>query len=121
MRESELKKDFEKCLEKIDFEKYNPYSREFMSALFIGQMWLCIKSLENDLDIEDEIQGAEKYFEMYKSTKDSNFREMAKDELKHAGQLIRRAKQNGTHSDHLQAYEEKIQDLSKLIENKVME
>ena len=121
MRETELKKDFEKCLEKIDFEKYNPYSREFMNALFVGQMWLCIKSLEEDLDIEEEIEGAVKYYEMYKTTKDVNFREMAKDELKHAGLLIRRLKQNETHSDLIQAYESKIQELSKLLETKTME
>lgn len=97
--EHEAMKDFKKALGNIDFVKYNPYSGEFMKALFIGQMWDLIKKLntcnwcdnneESEYkDVAEEIDGARKYKELYAVTGDSSYKDMAKDELKHAGILI---------------------------------
>lgn len=35
---NEMKKDFDDALKQIDFKAYDPYSRKFMNALFIGQI-----------------------------------------------------------------------------------
>ena len=41
MREAlkELEHDFKKAVKDIDFTRYDPYSREVMKALFIGQLY----------------------------------------------------------------------------------
>ncbi|MBP5451543.1 MAG: hypothetical protein J6Y16_04835 [Treponema sp.] len=92
----ELEHDFKNALEDVDFTAYSPYSREYMKALFIGQMWDLVKKLHEGKetsmygDIEEELDGAKKYYDMYKKTGDSQFREMAADELRHAGILIKK-------------------------------
>lgn len=85
----ELKKDFIELLHCIDFKHYDPYSKLYMRALFIGQMYMCMKSLEGD-DVEEEIEGAEKYLDMYDETSDNTYKDMASDELRHAGILIKK-------------------------------
>lgn len=84
-----LENDFKTSLEKIDFSKaYDPFSKSFMKALFLGQLWCCVKYLCND--VEDELSGAKNYYDIYLETNDIQYKEMANDELKHAGILIKK-------------------------------
>lgn len=84
-----LEKDFTESLAGIDFSApYDPYSREFMKPLFIGMLLTAIKMNEND--VEEELDGARKYIELFNETGDSQYRDMAHDELKHAGILIKK-------------------------------
>ena len=48
----ELRKDFKECLSEINFKDYDPFSRKFMKAGFIGQMWMLVKMLHDDDDVE---------------------------------------------------------------------
>ena len=113
----ELEHDFIKCLKDVDFKNYNPYSRSFMEALFIGQMWELICRLGNHVgstdeesdmqehataassvqkkheDILEEIDGARKYLKMANTTGDSVYKGMASDELRHAEILMKKAGQ----------------------------
>lgn len=86
----ELRKDFKDAVSDIDFKEYDPFSRKFMKAGFIGQMWMLMKMLHDDDDVESELEGAEEYMEKWHSTGDTAFRDMAKDELRHAGILIKK-------------------------------
>lgn len=86
----ELRQDFKNAVSEIDFKKYDPFSKSFMKAGFIGQMWALIKMLHDDDDVESELEGAEEYMEKWHSTGDTAFRDMAKDELRHAGILIKK-------------------------------
>lgn len=84
-----LEKDFKEALEKIDFKNpYDPFSKTFMKALFLGQLYCCKKSLCDD--VEDELSGAENYYYIYLETDDVQYKEIANDELKHAGILIKK-------------------------------
>lgn len=84
-----LENDFKTSLEKIDFSKaYDPFSKSFMKALFLGQLWTCVKCLCDD--VEDELNGAKNYYDIYLETNDAQYKEMASDELKHAGILIKK-------------------------------
>ncbi len=112
----ELDKDFREALSKIDFKKYDPYSRTFMTPLFIGMLLTAMKITEDD--VEDELEGAEKYFRMYEETGDSDFKGMASDELRHAGILIKKhlAKNPDAEGrDRLNALEKKRQETLKMI------
>jgi glutamate synthase domain-containing protein 3 len=84
----ELEKDFRHLLSCIDFNGYDPFSKDFMRAGLVGQMWFILKSLESD--VEEEMEGAKKYLSIYKETGDVSFKEMANDELRHAGILIKK-------------------------------
>lgn len=86
----ELRQDFKNAVSEIDFKKYDPFSKPFMKAGFIGQMWMLMKMLHDDDDVESELEGAEEYMEKWHSTGDTAFRDMAKDELRHAGILIKK-------------------------------
>lgn len=86
----ELKMDFKDSLAEINFKEYDPFSKKFMKAGFIGQMWALLKMLHDDDDVESELEGAEEYMEKWHSTGDTAFRDMAKDELRHAGILIKK-------------------------------
>lgn len=89
----ELEKDFKEALEHVDFMEYSPYSKEYMKALFIGQMWdlLCkLNETNHDSDIEEELDGAKTYLELYKTTGEVDYKTMASDELRHAGILIKK-------------------------------
>lgn len=109
----ELKKDFVGSLEHIDFDRYDSSSYEFRSAERKACMWACIDRMLCDdgdawhddatSDIDEELKGAEKYADMYRLTGRSIYREMAGDELKHAGYLIDEQKRIGLASDKAQA------------------
>ena len=117
----ELRKDFKDALSKVDFKEYDPYSKKFMTASFIGQMWFLIKTLMNDDDVEEEIEGARTYFEKYLETSDTQYRDMAKDELRHAGILIKKHSEWADDEKHeaLDKHEEERQELMKAIDKTI--
>lgn len=113
----ELKKDFVGALEHIDFDAYDSSSFEFRAAERKACMWACIDRMlceeegaapdGNAGDIDEELKGAEKYADLYRLTGRSIYREMAGDELKHAGYLIDEYKQTGAGGDKAQQYTER--------------
>lgn len=114
----ELRKDFKESVSKIDFKHYDPYSKQFMTAGFIGQMWFLMKSLYEDDEVEGELDGAKEYMARYEDTGDTAFRDMAKDELKHAGILIKKKYEwaDGEKKVRLEEQENERQTLLKEIE-----
>lgn len=119
----ELKKDFKECLSEIDFKEYDPFSKIFMKAGFIGQMWMLLKMLHEDDDVEEELEGAETYMEKFHSTGDTAFRDMAKDELRHAGILIKKHYEwaDDEKKAILEEHENKRQELMKQLESESKE
>ena len=115
----ELRKDFKDCLSEIDFKHYDPWGKKFMKASFIGQMWFLLKSLRDDDDVEEELEGAETYMEKYRTSGDTAFRDMAKDELRHAGILIKKHYEwaDDEKKAMLEKHENKRQELLKQLEN----
>lgn len=61
---------------------------DFMKPLFIGMLLAAIKL--SDDDVKDELNGARTYWNKYLETSDSQYRDMAYDELKHAGILLKK-------------------------------
>lgn len=116
----ELTNDFKEAVSKIDFKNYDPYSKTFMKPLFIGQLLLAMKSVESDDDVEEELDGAETYLNKYLTTGDSSYKEMASDELKHAGILIKKhlVNANDTMKNKLASYEKERQNMYKRIASK---
>lgn len=116
----ELRRDFKDSLAEINFKEYNPFSKKFMKAGFIGQMWALIKMLHDDDDVESELEGAEEYMEKWHSTGDTAFRDMAKDELRHAGILIKKHYEwaDDEKKAVLEEHENKRQELMKQLEAK---
>lgn len=91
----ELLNDFHQSMCRIDFDSYNPRSAEFENCLHIGLMWKLLKEMgspeiEQVDAVREEIDGAKKYWEHYKATKDMGYRTMADDELRHAEMLLTR-------------------------------
>lgn len=117
----ELRKDFKDVLSKINFNEYDPYSKKFMTASFVGQMWFLVKSLMEDDDVEEEIEGAKTYFEKYLETNDTQYRDMAKDELRHAGILIKKHSEWADEEKQktLNQHEEERQELIKAIDKTI--
>lgn len=117
----ELRKDFKDILSTINFKKYDPYSKKFMTASFVGQMWFLVKSLIEDDDVEEEIEGARTYFEKYLETNDTQYRDMAKDELRHAGILIKKHSEWADEEKQktLNQHEEERQELIKAIDKTI--
>lgn len=119
----ELRKDFKDILSNIDFNEYDPYSKKFMTAGFIGQMWFLVKSLIEDDDVEEELDGARNYLEKYLETNDVQYRDMAKDELRHAGILIKKHSEWADEKEQeiLDEHERERQDLLKAIDKTIKE
>lgn len=117
----ELRKDFKEIISEINFKEYDPFSKVFMKAGFVGQMWFLTKMLCEDDDVEEELEGAEKYFDKYNETGDVTFRDMAKDELRHAGILIKKHYEwaDDKKKEHLEQQENKRQELLKLVEKTI--
>lgn len=111
----ELKKDFKEAVSEIDFQKYDPYSRTFMKPLFIGQLMVAMKCFMDDDPVGEELDGAEEYIEKYLASGDSTYKEMAADELRHAGILMKKT------GDEHPAHEAKRQELLKMISSRVEE
>ena len=114
----ELRKDFKEILSKIDFDEYDPFSKKFMTAGFVGQMWFLVKMLLEDDDVEEELDGARTYFEKYLETNDVTYRDMAKDELRHAGILIKKHSEwaDDEKQEILDKHETERQELLKAID-----
>lgn len=109
-----LKKDFAEALGKIDFGKpYDPFGKTFMRAALVGQAWLCAKRLESDDDVKEELDGAENYWRLHLETGDAQYKEMAQDELRHAGILIKKHYKNAAENEkeRLENYENKRQEM----------
>ena len=119
----ELRKDFKESLSHIDFNEYDPYSKKFMTAGFVGQMWFLVKSLMEDDDVEEELDGARTYLEKYLETNDAQYRDMAKDELRHAGILIKKHSEwaDDEKQKVLEKHEEERQELMKAIDRTIKE
>ncbi len=115
---NELRHDFKECLKEIDFTQYDPFSKKFMKAGFIGQMWMLVKELFEDDEVEGELEGAKTYLEKYNETKDVTFRDMAKDELRHAGILIKKHYEwaDDEKKAHLEQQENERQELLKEVD-----
>ena len=90
-----------------------------MKALFIGQLLMACEELEDD--VEEELDGARKYWEQYQETGDSQYRDMAHDELRHAGILIKKhlAKADESEREYLNGLEEERQKMLKLVKVEV--
>ena len=110
-------------MSKIDFKEYDPYTKKFMTAGFVGQMWFLMKALIEDDDVEEELDGAKTYFEKYLETNDSQYRDMAKDELRHAGILIKKHSEWADDEEQkvLDDHEAERQELMKAIEKSIKE
>lgn len=113
--EDEVLNDFHQSLCHIDFDSYNPRSPEFVNALNIGLMWKILKDMEvpavkEEDDVQEEIDGAKKYMEMYKETKEPVYKTMAGDELRHAEILL-----NQEHDMPSKKKEEYKADISNLV------
>ena len=114
----ELRRDFMDALSRLDFKKYDPYSKEFMKALFIGQMNMATRFLCDEDDVEEELAGAEKYLDAYSSTGEQAYKDMASDELRHAGILIKKHLAKAADEDRkaeLNAQEKRRQDMLKAV------
>lgn len=119
----ELKKDLKEVLKCIDFKKYDPMSKMFERALNIGLMLVSVITLEKTEDVKEELDGAKNYFEIYLKTNDVQYRDMANDELKHAGILIKKhlAKTTDEHKiKKLNDYEDERLDMLKMITPKIV-
>ena len=135
--EKEVLQDFKTALSKIDFIGYNPSSAEFLNALFTGEMWRLIRKL-NQMDlahedykvktseeksgneISEELLGAKRYLQKYLDSNDLIFQQMASDELRHAGMLIKKAYSklpNAEEKQKLKSYEDELNSISKQLES----
>ncbi len=84
-----LESDFKASLSGIDFSKaYDPFGKAFEKACMIGQMWMAARQIEDD--VSEELDGARTYWSAYVETSDAAYKEMAADELRHAGILIKK-------------------------------
>lgn len=119
----ELEKDFNKCVKEINAEYYNPLSKAFVKTVLIGQMIELSKYINNESsfieDVEEELEGAEKYLEYYDASNDVSFKDMALEELRHAGILIKKyllKTDDECIKRKLNEYEEKRNDMIKSLE-----
>lgn len=131
---NEVYSDFKNMLSNIDFKSYNPVSSEFISALNVGLMWHLLQEINDGKaesktvamnetskdEISDELSGAKRYFQKYMDSGDSIFKEMAKDELKHAEILIKKANAklpSGEEKARLKEYELELKEISEQMNN----
>ena len=121
MRENELaelRHDFKETLSCIDFSGYNPSDHRFLRALSVGLMYMAAKEICGEDDVTEELDGAEKYFMLYEQTGDPSYKEMASDELKHAGILIKKHLSSSTDAGHrewLNAQEKKRHEMMRMV------
>lgn len=131
----EVCSDFKNSLAGIDFNSYNPNSAEFISALNVGLMWYLLQELKDEKievvsmtkssesekdEISDELFGAKKYLQKFLDSSDLVYKEMASDELKHAGILIKKAYSklpNAEEKAKLKSYEDELNSISKQLES----
>ena len=94
----ELEKDYHTLVSRINFKDYDPLDPNFMKASVVGLMWLVGNKLMCN-DVEEELDGAEKYFRLYEETGDAAYKTMATDELRHAETLIKKHLANVSDSE----------------------
>ncbi|MBR6079939.1 MAG: hypothetical protein IKP60_07270 [Treponema sp.] len=120
---NELADDFKHLVECVDFAGgYDPFGKDFMRAALVGQMWCVMKCMEDDVD--DELSGAAKYYIMYKETGDASYKEMAGDELHHAGILIKKhmsETMDESERKKLSAQEKKRNDMLKMLSSETIQ
>lgn len=111
---SEIKKelldDFWIALDKVDFSCYRPDSPVFMYPVTIGMLYMVLDKVDPQNDVTEEIEGAEKYMDMYEETKEPAYHTMAGDEVKHAKFLLGKMKQNHPGVDFSE-YDKEISEL----------
>ena len=115
----ELKKDFKDTVSKINFQRYDPYSRDFMTPLFIGMLFVAMKMICDDDDVEEELDGAKEYMKRYSETMDNSYKDMAVDELRHAGILIKKHLENGGDKLKLEEQDKERHELMKKVSKEV--
>lgn len=115
----ELERDFKEAVAEIDFKQYDPYSKKFMKPLFIGQLYTAMKMVSSDDDVEEELDGAREYMKRYSETMDNSYKEMALDELRHAGILIKKHLANGGNKEKLERQDAERHELMKVISKEV--
>lgn len=114
----EVKNDLTEALKCIDFKNYDPMSKMFERTLNIGLMLTNLVTLEKIDDVKEELDGAENYYDLYLETNDIQYKEMANDELKHAGILIKKHLSTVTDEkqrEKLNSYENSRQEMIKKI------
>lgn len=132
----EVFSDFKNSLAGINFSSYNPNSPEFMAALNVGLMWHLLNELsESGTDIKaampameteyaekdeisDELYGAKKYYQKFMDSGDAAYKDLAKDELRHAEILIKKANAklpSGDEKAKLKEYEVELKEISSLV------
>lgn len=116
-----LRNDFSELLGKFDFSgKYDPMSPRFLKTLGVGLMWHAAKALAEDDDVAEELDGARKYMDAWLSSGDAAYKEMAADELRHAGTLIKKhlAAADGAGQERLESHERRHKELLKMLGDK---
>lgn len=129
---NEVLKDFKTSLENIDFNSYNPNSKEFMTALNLGLMWKLLCWSQDDEpksetyvaevvahgdkvdDIAKELNGAKVYLQKFIDSNDDAYKQLAESELKNASILIKKgySKLPGiSEKQKLKEYEEKHDEI----------
>lgn len=93
--------DFREALEKIDFEKaYDPFSKEYQTALNLGVMALLLGNLyllikkrdaKEEESIGDVVADAKRDLQKFIDTGDMSFKKASDDWLDRAEALIRKA------------------------------
>ena len=121
---NEVLNDFKASLEKVDFGSYDPSSAEFQQALDLGLMWFLLMTMAGIIkpsevksgdEIGEEILLAKRLFQKSIDTGDSSYRDTAKESLKTAGALIKKAYAKlptGDERAKLKAQEAEISELS---------
>jgi hypothetical protein len=118
--------DFREALEKIDFEKaYDPFSKDYQTALNLGLMALVLVSLagisgsegsSETESIESVLADSKKSLQRYIETGDMSFKKASDDGLSRAEALIRKAYArlpSGDEKARLKAIESEIAQLRK--------
>ncbi len=118
--------DFREALEKIDFEKaYDPFSKEYQTALNLGLMALVLVSLagisgsegsSEAESIESVLADSKKSLQRYIETGDMSFKKASDEGLSRAEGMIRKAYArlpSGDEKARLKAIESEIAQLRK--------
>ena len=117
--EQELSSDLMKKIEGIDFKAYDSCGFEFRRASSIASVLLAVRAMAGDdtdrddvmHEIDGELSGAEAYMEKYRETGEGMYREMAGDELRHAGYLIAMARKHGAPAAALDVLDARRMDI----------
>ena len=115
--------EFEKVLHNSDVKFTQKQLSEAMEAC--KRITKCEHGAGNERpkhenDIVAELHDAEKYYNRYVETKDSNFKQLAKDELRHADyfiKLVRSKTLDPAKQEEIQRYTDKYNELLNKLSN----